>query len=360
MKLQTGRIDFYEELKSIAENIAACESREFLLQQMNFFDKAFLQFLPKDETLFYYSFLDALYTRVNKNREEEHIYLKQYEVPQINLFELLIQHYPPVNAIQQYTNDTITEVFRTAGEGVLVDIGIGTGYQITRLIPRLKAEAPYLRELTIIGIEPNAEALDRAAEDIRSLSSENLRIRFIPVNKFAEELNLVHFLKEYNLTGRTLVINASFALHHIRAFEDRLVLFQKIKKMNPDLFILSEPDSDHYTPDLCQRFKNCFNHFKIVFRLIDTLDLSRDEKQALKLFFNREIEDILAGSDRVEKHSRTSLWLELMAMTGFTPQNYPFSEKIINTQGLEARWYPRGYWGLDFESETSISVLAMK
>lgn len=360
MKKQMQKIDFYEELKNIARKIDAHEPEESILRKIHSFDRDFLRLLPQDETLLYYSFLDALFTKVNQKAGIEQHFLRKYNVPPINLSDLFVQSYPPVALIQQFTNETITDVFRTTGKGVLIDLGIGTGFQVTRLIRMLKADAPYLKELTVVGIEPDAAVLAQAAAEISSLSGEDLRIRFVPVNKLVETLNLDRFRKDYNLVDKTLVVNASFSLHHIGAFEDRLVLFQKIRKMNPDLFILSEPDSDHYTPDFYQRFKNSFNHFKTVFRLIDTLYLSAEEKKALKLYFNREIADILTGPGRVEKHSSTSLWLELMAMTGFHPQKYRFSEEFASNSGLQANWYSRGYWGFDFESKTIASVLAMK
>jgi len=59
-----------------------------------------------------------------------------------------------------------------------------------------------------------------------------------------------------------------------------------------------------------------------LFQIIDTLPILTTEKAALKLFFSREIDDVLGNAEdvRVEKHFATEQWIELFEETGFRLQ----------------------------------------
>ena len=119
-------------------------------------------------------------------------------------------------------------------------------------------------------------------------------------------------------------MNAAFALHHIAErpsnVNPRDAFFLQLRRWEPRGVVLCEPNSDHHRSPIRERFHNCWRHFFLTFQLIEELDISRQEKNAMKLFFSREIEDIVGTLDetrRFERHELTELWLGRLERAGF-------------------------------------------
>ena len=122
-----------------------------------------------------------------------------------------------------------------------------------------------------------------------------------------------------------MLVNASFALHHIRnthaGSAGKNGVLRKLRSLRPAVVVMCEPDSDHQTSDVNSRFVNCWEHFSLVFEMIDSLDIPPEQKRALKIFFGREIEDIIGNSEhlRCERHESTTDWISRLERTGFSP-----------------------------------------
>ncbi len=102
--------------------------------------------------------------------------------------------------------------------------------------------------------------------------------------------------------------------------EDRKTVLNRIASCDPYMFLLIEPDVNHYSPDLTERLVNCYNLFGTIFKLVDKQKLEEREARAIKYkFFGREINDILGNMEnkRTEKHEKATVWAERLIDAGF-------------------------------------------
>lgn len=159
------------------------------------------------------------------------------------------------------------------------------------------------------------------------------------------------------------MINASFAVHHIRGLasgpELRGRLFRKLHTLQPLILVLSEPNSDHQIEDLGARLENSWNHFGLVFNLIDELDISLADRRALKIcFFGREIEDILGMKerDRSERHEPLATWESRLDSSGFIPA---LPAGVVATLSNPLVRLNKRDWhiGLEYRGETIVGVI---
>lgn len=295
-----------------------------------------LETLDDSEAMFGYVLTKAMRKHVAGGQSNEHIYVQQFEIPQIRLFELLIQQLPLAALTQQCANALLAESLKKAESPVLMDIGIGTGMQIVNVL-RLLAQQPECRvkHLTVVGIEPFADAVGASEKNFAAMQLP-FQIHFTSSIAFIEKMTLAEIRALLPTHYDALVVNASFALHHIQQAAQRETVFGYIRDLAPKAFVLSEPVSDHFEPHYATRFHNAVTHYGLVFEVIDSLDITKKEKAALKLFFSREIDDVLGHTEevRVEKQYATHQWLELFRTTGFTLEK-PFTsfEEIKEMNG---------------------------
>jgi hypothetical protein len=300
--------------------------------------------------------LNALKKRFNPDSIQEHIYTKKFGITQIELFESLIQSFPFVKWSQNMVNYAMLNAMEKVKEVTLIDIGIGQGTQIAMFLKQAKC-LPALQKLHIIGIEPFAPALEKATITLNSLKNQvPFEYKFTPIKGFIEQMDISQL--QVSLSD-VLIVNASLSLHHIQDSNERDELFKKIKTLNPKAFILTEPNSNHYSEDLHTRFKNCFKHYFAIFNVIDKLDCSQNEKHCLKIFFGREIDDILGKkeNDRFEKHETTDKWLERLKNNGFNLK----PSMLVRTQkeeyGIQVKHHDDGYVSFSASNEHILSLL---
>ncbi len=299
--------------------------------------------------------LQSLHKRYYSENNYENIYLKHYEIPQIQLFNILIDKFPFVKFSQQITNNLIIELIQNEEEVCIMDIGVGQGTQMLHII-ELARQLPHLRKLTIIGIEPSQDALNIAESNILACASNvPFKLDFKAICAYAEHLDF-HQLGQ--LSGK-LVVNASLALHHIQSAQLRDETIARIKSLNPIACILIEPNSDHCEPRLSVRLQNCFKHFHSLFKVIDKLDILPEEKGALKQFFGREIEDILSKpeSERFEKHEPATNWIKRLCDNGFHIKNDFLPAPIVTQTGVRICHEKEGYLGFTVDAETALAVI---
>lgn len=301
-------------------------------------------------------FIKSLKNRIGYTSANDNIYLQKYEVPQIELFNLLIKEFPFVTLSQQIVNGAILNQMQNCEEVTLVDIGIGQGTQMLNLI-ELAKPLKTLKTLHIVGIEPFPDALEIAKKAINHAKNEtSFDITFTEINDFAETADF-----SFPVKGK-LIINASLALHHIQYSEDRFATLKKLKQLKPDAFILIEPNVDHSEPNFYRRFQNCYQHFYNVFQVIDKLNLSKEHKNAFKLFYGREIEDIIGKqeSSRFEKHDSAFRWIEKLNQVGFELKTDFFEFPIETPIGLKIGIHPEGFLGFTHGTETVLAIMYAK
>lgn len=301
-------------------------------------------------------FLKALNQRIHSEFIGENIYLGKYEVSQIQLFDILIKKFPFVRFSQQIVNDAIIESMQDSPEVTIIDIGIGLGTQMLNIIQSARA-LPHLQKLHFIGIEPYGDALQRAGQAILACNGAvPFEISFTGIQDGAENVDF-STLPKY--PGK-LIVNASLALHHIQAGHRRSEVIAQIRQLNPEAFMLIEPNVDHYEPDFFARFKHCYAHFYSIFQVIDRIEnIEQVDKNALKLFFGREIEDIIGKEekDRYEKHEPATRWIERLQQNGFSlPANALKAPEAAGCDVTIAH-HPEGFIGFTFQEETVLAVL---
>ncbi len=287
------------------------------------------------------------------------LYLKQFEIPQIELFSILIDKFPFVKYSQQVVNYSICETIADKERAVIVDIGVGLGIQMLNLVESLK-ENKTLKKLTIIGVEPSDGALNKAVESFEVVKNNySFELEFIPVNKLIEDLSFDTLKSHIPRNRDCLIFNESLALHHIQSLNERYKVLVDIRIFKPDAFFLVEPNVNHYEPEFYFRFQNCYRHFFNVFEVIDKLDIGKKEKNGLKLFFGREISDILGkdNDERYEKHEPAYRWIEKLQVVGFKTKA-DFDEDLYrNVKIINIKQMSDEYLAFNNKYETVLAVI---
>ena len=303
-------------------------------------------------------FIKAIRKHIGPSVSDENIYLRAFEVPQIELFNFLIKEFPFVREAQSLVNRSIAQLARGHKEVLVLDIGIGLGVQMQHLLKELAA-VDSLQRVVLVGIEPFKDALDECARQLENGSYPFL-FEFHPLCAFVEQFDFVLLKPLREAVSGPLIVNESLALHHIKFLADRHKVIQKVRALDPLAFFLTEPNVDHYEPDFVRRFQNCYNHFFHIFQVIDQLPAGSREKNGLKLFFGREIEDIIGGKDfdRSEKHEPAFRWVEKLKVAGFSMVNRYVGLPDELGCGIDVRYNPL-VEGIDFKvgNETVVSIL---
>lgn len=315
------------------------------------------------DDLQYYIFASALSKRLESDRSAEiNLYLRQFEKTQISLFNLLAQHLPTVALAGPLANEVLGGYIGGQDEVTLLDVGIGSGRQEVALLYALATQHRLPRKLNVIAIEPDAGSLLEAGSALADAAATlGMELDFHPLHKVVEELDESDWAM-FASFGAPLVVLGAFAVHHVRSAPGeraRDELFRRLRALEPDAVVLCEPSSNHDSESLLERFEASWNHFGLTFRIIDGLDVADREKAAMKMFFAREIEDILANAEetRCERHEPVDAWVRRFRDAGFTPcAEWGI---LMGEQPAEpVRIAPRdGYLGLDYGDETLVAIL---
>jgi hypothetical protein len=316
------------------------------------------------EDMQYLIFATALFQRLfGKTAEPFNLYLRSYEQAQIHLFSLLAARLPLVPMAGTIANELIAGLVCGQDCFTLLDVGIGVGRQEVELLNMLAQAHALPRQLTVVGVDPGEDSL-RTAEQSLTAAARGLKVglRFIGIPRAAETLGEEDWALLLGLPGPRIV-NAAFAMHHIawqpEGEEPREVFFRRLREWSPSGVVLCEPSSNHHRASLRERFHNCWRHFYYTFQLLEELDIPRQEKNTLKGFFAREVEDILSTRDeqqRSERHEHVSAWLERLVRNGFRLEEHLARPWSVSHPAIRIR--PRhGYVGLEYRDETIVAVI---
>lgn len=317
------------------------------------------------EDLLYYVFASALSKRLqSKATDEINLYLKQYENTQIDLFNLVAANMPFVGGAGQLANRYLLQQMAGQERVTYLNIGIGTGRQEVALLGLLQEQDRLPRHLTVIAVEPFLDALTEAERAIREACARlGVEVEVRALHAVSEDLTDADWASFRPTDGSKLIVNSAFALHHIRgaggdaATRERVI--GRLGELKPAAVVLCEPNSDHFHPDLRVRFAACWHHFSHVFDFIDRIDTTREEQIALKMFFVREIEDILGNREenRYERHERAETWAARLRSAGFElAADSEALQAIADLHPLMQAGRHDGYIGLDYRGETLVAV----
>ncbi len=289
-------------------------------------------------------------------RERANLYVHDFDVPQIRLFDLLATRVPQVARAALAANTFLARSLEGAAEATLLSLGIGTGRQEAELLQQLARQG--LRRLCVVGVEPQADCLVIAERRLAEVAAEvGVELSFRGLHGTAEGLPAEAWAALQD-TPAPRVVNAAFALHHIADREDapREDVLAFVRSLEPVAVALCEPDVDHFEPQLRQRYRNCRRHFGATFTAIDSLGLRVDEADALKVcFFGREIEDILRPEGpRSERHQPRAVWWSRLRRTGFGPGTVP---RLPGESGPVRQITEAGTLRFEFEGEPLVAVL---
>lgn len=316
----------------------------------------------RGDDLQYYIFASALSRRLESDKAAEiNLYLRQFEKTQISLFNLLAEHLPTVSLAGPLANEVLARYMGGQDEVTLLDVGIGSGRQEVALLHLLAAQGRLPRRMTVVAVEPDAGSILEASAALAETAGElGLELEFHPVHKVVEELDEEDWRMFASFDAPLFVLGA-FAVHHVRSAPGeraRDALFRRLRALNPDAVVLCEPSSNHDSPSLVERFEAAWHHFGLTFRIIDGLEVSDREKAAMKMFFAREIEDILANAEetRCERHEPVGAWVTRLREAGFTPcaEWGAVGHPAAGPVRVAAR---DGYLGLDYGDETLVAIL---
>lgn len=301
-------------------------------------------------------FIKALNKKINSESIGENIYLGKYEISQIQLFDILIDKFPFVKFSQHITNTAIVEDLKDCREATIMDIGIGLGTQVLNMIEKAKS-LDSLEKLHVVGIEPFGDALAKAEASILGCNGKvPFEITFTGIHNSVENVDF----SSIPVSGEKFVVNASLALHHIQSGQQRREIIAKVKSLNPRAFVLIEPNVNHYETDFYRRFQNCYKHFHSIFQVIDRIEnISNNDKNALKLFFGREIEDVIGKEekDRFEKHEPATHWIERLKESNFSIKNDFLKSPVEAGCGVEIAYHKEGFLGFTHGDETVLAVI---
>lgn len=300
-------------------------------------------------------YLKSLNKKLHSEVITENIYNQIAGVSQIELFDILIAKFPFVKYSQELANSAIVDILREQESASIIDIGVGLGTQMVNVISRIPANSK-LKKLVIVGVEPFTDALAIAEKNILALKGNvPFELSFIPVPDYVENFD---FTTLNNLKG-SIIVNASLALHHIKTMEERRATLKNIQALQPVSLFMIEPNVDHFESNFYKRFVNSWNHFYCLFSVIDQLEITNDQKNGLKLFFGREIEDIIGKKeeDRFEKHMPAQKWIDLLQHSGFTSCSDLLKASFVAEPGVIIQNQSEGFVGFTYNDETALALI---
>lgn len=315
-------------------------------------------------------FLEALRTRLKEMESgpesSVNLYLTPDQGRQIRLFNLMAAKFPVVRQAQDIANTLLMDAVAQEDRFILLDIGMGTGQQAANLVTRMRERCLSVQEILLIGIDPSEESLFTARRRFQELAEESgLSIAFTDLRKTAEQMDEADWMsiqRQVDDFGGTLILNASFALHHMQPVAGRTDFFRRLKSLEPALFMLIEPYGDYTTDDVLERFHNAWHHYGLTFRAIDTIDASDEEKNELKrVFFGRELLDVLALSGRIEQYETGEMWLERLQDAGFKPFPFQWADSAESESGGPTRIARHGdYLSFDVHGYPIVAVIGVE
>ena len=306
---------------------------------------------------------ESLMRRIDRRLvESKNIFVQEFDIPQTELFYSMAEAVPFVYAGHVLANHYLEQVVKNLRFFTILDIGIGNGGQVKRLLDNLTEYD--LESVRIIGLDPVERNLAEAREQLETAGrSYPFELQFRSLCGMVETLD-ENFLEEIrNESKGNLVINSAFAFHHtshpIDDQRSRTDLLKRLKTLHPLALTLIEPNSNHDTEDLVKRIHHSWEHFGNVFALVDEADIDVSHKYLIKgKFFAREMRDIFGVSDhfRCERHELYDSWLLRLFKAGYKPLE--MGEVSVHLPPYCGYNMSEGLIRFDYNDTTIVAVMA--
>jgi len=292
----------------------------------------------------------------------QNTYLKDFEVPQIVLFDILTNRFPLVKTAQQVAEDLFIKTAKEAESVCLIDIGIGRGFQVIRLLDSLQANTN-VSSVFVLGIEISKEAILFTEKELSDrAATSRFKLDFQILHTAVEQISWDQVRSLLPANPSCLLVNASLCLHHIQSQADRMKLFEQVQKLSPDLFIVIEPNADTNNEDYPKRLLNAVEHFSSLYDYVNLLPFDSAESNSLKTFFSNDFIDPVVYPDecRFERLQTASQW-NLNAKAAGLQQVDVFSEASgVSIPHLEKLAHEAPTLTFSFEKIPLLSVMGFK
>ncbi|MFM7839441.1 MAG: GRAS family protein [Chitinophagaceae bacterium] len=288
-------------------------------------------------------------------------YLKDYEIPQIVLFDILANRFPLVTEAQALVHRTLSSEAKGCRHLVIIDLGIGRGVQLMRMLQHLQAHLS-LSSITVIGVELIREALEHTTQLMEQATKQAPgELRFIPLNSTLESLQRNEVAQYIPASCDFVFVNASLSLHHLQQQDERKILFQKVSSWKPDLFTIIEPNAATFTEHFETRLYNAAEHFNALYNFTDTLELKPEEKRTLKMFFSNDFFDPLAlpEAHRFEKLERAERWIEYGDQAGLRSFALDEWAKPIHIREIQISGSPQPFINFNYRGVDLLATIAL-
>jgi hypothetical protein len=271
---------------------------------------------------------ESLMRRIDRQLvESKNIFVQQFDVPQTELFYSMAEAVPFVYVGHDLANQVLEREVRDLVFFTILDIGIGNGGQVKRLLDALAGRGGKLKAVQVIGLDAVEKNLTEARTRLeRAEKNYPFTVDFQPLYSLVEELRDDDFRSIQERSKGNLVINSAFSFHHTgHPLNDptaRTELLGRLASLKPRILTLVEPNSNHDTEELTKRVHHSWEHFGNVFALVDESGIDVSHKYLIKgKFFAREIRDIFGVSDhfRCERHELYDSWLLRLFKAGYKP-----------------------------------------
>lgn len=321
------------------------------------------QFPRLTDTDFVHDFTQCLYWRYEglPSAEAMNTYLKEFEIPQAFLFDILANRFPLLLGAQSLLLNRIKTTAANHRQICLLDLGCGRGEQLVRILNALN-EVPDLKSVTVIGTELQTASLDFCTSYVASVSHRfHYVLRFKPLAGALEDLTKEQVQALLPKACGVLLINASLVLHHVQQLEQRRRLFALLHSLQPALLTLVEPDTNCFTDETEQRVLNAYEHFGSLYSYISTLPVNAAERKGLKQFFRNELYDavVLPDTHRFEKYLPGDQWMAMAAAAGFAPVPLPALTVLPEIHGIDATEMTTGYTRFSYKGSGLLGVMAL-
>jgi hypothetical protein len=313
-------IDICKQITSHRQLLAKPRIEQLILQRVNS-DLANAQLLS-------HLISESLMRRIDRQLvESKNIFVQEFDIPQTELFYSMAEAVPFVYVGHDLANQVLEREVGDLDAFTMLDIGIGNGAQVIKLLDALAGKGGRLKSVRVIGVDPVEKNLGAARLRIeRAAKKYPFEVDFRSLRTLVEELTDDDLQSIRDSAGGNLIINSAFAFHHtghpLNDTRARTELLRRLASLKPRILTLVEPNSNHDTEELTKRVHHSWEHFGNVFALVDEAAIDASHKYLIKgKFFAREIRDIFGVSDhfRCERHELYDSWLLRLFKAGFKP-----------------------------------------
>lgn len=276
----------------------------------------------------------------------------------LKAYELILMATPFKKISHFLTYQTVLDVAEKATRLHIVDFGIMYGFQWPSLIQCLANRPGGPPMLRITGIDcpqPGFRPAERVEETGCRLADyaksfgvpfEYKAIASKWENVDVEELSL--------RSDEVLVVNCLYRMRHLLdetvvVESPRNIVLNKIRKMNPRVFILGAVNGAYNAPFFITRFREALFHYSALYDAFETT-VHREHPQRLvveKEIYGREILNVVAceGLERLERPETYKQWQVRIQRAGFV--QLPLNRNILSKSRDKVKTFYHKDFGVD-------------